>query len=268
MPEAWEDRASLFCAYLVEERQVQSQTIKSYISAIKSILVDDGYSWCDGKILLNLITRGCRLKNDKLRCRLPISQKLLDILIFELKRVLTGQPYLQVLYRALFGLAYYGLMRIGELTESPHSAKARNVHVGTNKDKIMIVLYLSKTHGKHMLPQKIKITALGANCKNEPNGLICPFQGVRDYSRIRGEYYDDEENFFVFSSKEPVKAIHVRTILRNCLEALNLNPMLYNTQSWRIGRASDLLFKHNWPIDRIKSAGRWRSNAVFRYLRN
>ena len=97
MPRDWEDRTSLFCAYMVGEKGLQSQTIRSYVSAIKSILIDDGYQWNDDRILLNSITRACRLKNDKLRCRLPISQKLLDILILELQRVLVGQPYLQTL---------------------------------------------------------------------------------------------------------------------------------------------------------------------------
>ena len=39
-------------------------------------------------------------------------------------------------------------MRIGELTEGPHVVKVTNVHAGINKDKIMIKLYSSKTHGK------------------------------------------------------------------------------------------------------------------------
>ena len=85
MPFLWEDRTSLFCAFLIE-KGTQSQTIKSYVSAIKSILMDDNYQWRDDRILLNSLTKVCKLENDHLRCRLPISQKLLDILIFELKR--------------------------------------------------------------------------------------------------------------------------------------------------------------------------------------
>ena len=56
------------------------------------------------------------------------------------------QPYLLVLYEAIFCLAYYGLMRIGELTEGDHPIKAKDIHIGVNKDKILLVLYTSKTH--------------------------------------------------------------------------------------------------------------------------
>ena len=44
-PPLWEDRVSLFSAYLIEHRKVQSSTLRSYISAIKRILTDDGYEW-------------------------------------------------------------------------------------------------------------------------------------------------------------------------------------------------------------------------------
>ena len=222
MPKLWEDRASLFCAYLIDKGN-QSQTIKSYISAIKSVLVDDGYEWNDDRILLNSLTRACRLQNDKLKCRLPITQKLLDILIFELKRVIKSF-HLQVLYRALFCLAYYGLMRIGELTESPHVVKACNVHVGTNKDKIMLVLYSSKTHGIHMNPQKIKISALSSRKVSKDQALICPFDSVRDYLSVRGEYISDMENFFIQSDGMPITSGQVRAVLKLCLESVNLNP--------------------------------------------
>ena len=97
------------------------------------------------------------------------------------------------MYRALFCLAYYGLMRIGELANSPHSVKARNVHVGTNKDKIMLVLYSSKTHGTSTNPQKIKISVLGQESNNKSNGLICPFESVRNYLALRGSYDNDCE---------------------------------------------------------------------------
>ena len=268
MPKSWEEHTSLFCAYLVD-KGTQSQTVKSYVSAIKAILIDDNYPWCDNKILLNTITKACRLKNDVLYCRMPITQKLLEIIIFELKRILKDQQYLLILYRSLFLLAYYGLMRVGELALGPHSVKACNVHIGTNKDKIMLVLYTSKTHGVYCNPQKIKITALGEGGSNaqDNNGLICPFKSCRDYLSIRDPYEKDDENFFVLRDRTPVTPSQVRVVLRNCLTSLNLNPSLYNTQSCRIGRASDLLLRHHWTVDRIKTAGRWRSSAVFRYLK-
>ena len=70
-PPSWEERASLFGAYLVE-KGVQSGTIKSYFSAIKCILVDEGYLWNHNKIMLNTLVHACQLINNTVRTRLPI----------------------------------------------------------------------------------------------------------------------------------------------------------------------------------------------------
>ena len=61
------------------------------------------------------------------------------------------------MYQAVFSLAYYGMMRVGELTYSQHCLKAGDLHVAHNKNKILVVLYTSKTHGLESRPQKIKI---------------------------------------------------------------------------------------------------------------
>ena len=59
-PKLWEDRTILFIGYLVD-KGMQSTTVKSYVSAIKRMLVDDGYPWEDGKILLTSLTKACRI---------------------------------------------------------------------------------------------------------------------------------------------------------------------------------------------------------------
>ena len=266
MPNSWEDRTALFCAYLIENGS-QSQTIKSYVSAIKSILRDDGYPWNEEKILLSSMVRACRLENDRLKCRFPIQKGLFELILFELKRTLDGQFYLQTLYTALFSLAYYGLMRIGELAQGSHTVKASDIHIGTNKNKILLVLYSSKTHGVNSHPQKIKITAANAQSAQsvKTDQLICPFEAVRSFLRIRGSYTSEFDNFFIFRDKTTVQASHVRSILKDCITSLGLDSTLYNTHSFRIGRTVDLWNGHN--LDFLKQIGRWRSNAVYRYLK-
>ena len=267
MPNSWEDRTVLFCGFLIQQGS-QSQTVKSYVSAIKNVLRQDDYPWCDEKILLSSLTCACKLENDRLKCRFPIQKGLFELLIFELKRILPEQVYLQTTYRALFCLAYYGLMRIGELTHtiSGHAVKACNIHIGKNKDKILIVLYSSKTHGENCFPQKIKITSACDSDKTEEMNLICPFTAVRKYLHARGGYTDDSENFFIFRDRSVILPSHVRTVLKNCLQALNLDADLYNTHSFRIGRTVDL-WKKNKNLEELKRIGRWSSNAVYRYLK-
>ena len=264
-PKSWEERTALFCAHLIHEKGAQSQTIKSYKSAIKATLSDDGYEWDESKLLFNSLVRACKLQNDHICCRLPIKKGLLEIILFELNRVVgNSQIYLQVLYRALFCLAFYGLMRIGELAEGSHALKAANIHVGQNKNKILIVLYSSKTHGKESYPQKIKISAKN---NSNINTVFCPFETVRLFMKLRGSYEDEDENLFIFKDKRNVTAPQVRTVLRTCLDNVGLQSELYDCHSFRIGKASSM-WDENYTLEQIKRAGRWRSNAIYRYLRD
>ena len=270
-PKSWEDRVALFCAYLIEDG-AQSQTVKSYVSGIKAVLKEDGYDWNENKILISSLTRACKVQNDKVKCRFPIKKGLLELILFEIKRVLPGQIYLQILYRAIFSIGYYGLMRIGELTESSHTLKACNIHVGLNKDKIMLVLRSSKTHGLESYPQKIKIAALNEeqihkqNNGNPEQSLFCPFELAREYMEIRGDYVNENENFFIFRDRSNVLGHHARGILKQCIANLKLDSSLYNFQSLRAGRSCDYL-KEGLSIEEISRAGRWQSNAVYKYLR-
>ena len=63
MPKSWEDHTTLFMGYLIDNGS-QSQSVKTYISAIKKALLADGYLWDDSKVLLNSLTKACKLKND------------------------------------------------------------------------------------------------------------------------------------------------------------------------------------------------------------
>ena len=282
-PEAWEDRVALYCSFLVEQG-AQSSTLCSYISAIKSVLRTDGYQWDDGKVLLSTITKACKIQNDRVKTRLPINVKLLELLIFEKERYFSGtkylkktgkikynfkspQPFLECMYKALFMLAYYGLMRIGELTTGTHPIKACNIHMGQNKRKILILLYSSKTHGKEARPQQIKISAAEQYSQMQKKRHFCPFKLIDKYLQMRGPFTNDDEPLFVFRGGEPVQPSHVRKLLRTLLTNLNLNSKLYDCHSWRLGRSSDL-YRAKFSVDQIRRWGRWRSNTVFGYIRN
>ena len=257
---SWEEKTALFGAYLVDQG-VQSSTLKSYFSAIKHTLKTDGYLWNDQKVLLSSLVRSCKMENDEVKIRLPIQKGLLEMLLFELNRKFCSsnstnqQPYLAIMYQAIFCLTYYGMLRVGEVAYGNHVIKACNIHVGNNKDKILIVLYSSKTHGKESRPQKVKISALPTNGTHTK--YFCPFKLINKYMAIRGSYFNDSEQFFVFKDKTPVKPYHIRNLLRDLLDILNLNSKLYDVHSFRAGRTVDLA-KFNYSIERIKEMGRWR----------
>ena len=111
---SWEERVILFGTHLVE-KGTQSSTIKSYFSAIKHVLKIAGYHWDDSKAMLSLVTKCCKLLNDKVMIRMPIKKRLLEVILFEMQRVLANQPFLEKLYSSAFCLAYYRLLRVWEI---------------------------------------------------------------------------------------------------------------------------------------------------------
>ena len=155
------------------------------------------------------------MENDRVKIRLPIQKGLLEMLLFEIGRFFINneQPYLIVLFRALFSLAYYGMMRVGELTLGPHVLKACDVHSGDNKHKLMLTLYTSKTHGPGTRPQKIKITAINTDSK-QGRAVFCPVRLVKKFMQLRGHFQDQDEQLFIFKDRSPVKPEHFRSILR------------------------------------------------------
>ena len=90
---------------------------------------------------------------------------------------------------------------------------------------------------------------------------------MRQYISVRGDYEDNNEQFFVHRDKTPVTAMGARNVLRLCLENLNLDPEVYNMHSLKIGRTSDLV-KYNYSFSEVQKLGRWTSNCVFKYIRN
>ena len=124
-PKTWEERVTLFVGYKIDNG-MQSSTVKSYVSAIKKMLINDGYEWNDQLVLVGALTKACKFVNDRVHTRLPIQCSLLELMLFEVQRKYADQYYLQLMYKALFAISYYGLMRVSEVTLSDHVMKAQN----------------------------------------------------------------------------------------------------------------------------------------------
>ena len=260
-PNSWEECIFLFLTYLVNIGR-QSLTVKSYYSAIKAVLRDDNYELNENTVLVHTITRACKLSNDTYAARLPIRLQLLELILCEIECSFSEQFCLKTLYLALFALAYYGLFRIGELTFSNHVIKAKDIHIALNKNKILIFLYTSKMHDQSSRPQKVKITQSSHNQTRH----FCPFKLVQNFLRFRGSYTSHDEQFFVFKGAIPMEAQHVRLVLKDMIHRLNLNPKGYVFHSMRAGHASDMV-KWGFTIEQIKRLGRWKSNAIYKYVK-
>ena len=268
-PDTWEERLTLFIGYLIEQNK-KSQTLRSYISAIKAILSEVNFKLNEDKFLLSALTRACKYKNDRVTMRLPIRKGMLKIVMEHTYDYFAAQLYLCSLYLALFSTAYFGLFRVGELTSGSHPVLVGNVHIARNKRKFLFILETSKTHGLESKPQSVKVTStvLSTVEVNPARSLqFCPYKLLREYSGIRPKYLSRTEPFFVFSDGSPVRPHQMRSVLKQMIQLAGFDPLVYNCQSLCIGRASDLL-KMGVSVESIKQVECWTSNTVFTYLRN
>ena len=208
-PITWEDRLTLFVGYLIKEKR-KSTTVCSYISAIKAVLLDEKIELNEDRCLLTSLTRACKLNNDVMRLKLPIQKDMLKSLVFHCKEhfLNLGQEYLASLYAAMLSVCYFGMLRISEVTHSQHVVKVVNVHVGSNKQKILFVLHSSKTHGKGQNPQQIKLHRDFVLDED-----TCPFLHIQNYLSYRSSCKSVDEQFFIFQGRIPVKDSHFRSEL-------------------------------------------------------
>lgn len=167
--------------HLVDNRY-QSNTVKSYISAIKYCLQVDGIQVDDSGCQLSALVRACHLQNDTIFIRLPIRVKMLNRLVrlthtyFILGK---GQVYLGRWLKVIFIMAYYGLFRVSELV-GIHAVKARDVVYSTRKNKVTIYLRSSKTHTTSDKPKVIQISG------SRRMGDLCPFRIISEFAQVRG----------------------------------------------------------------------------------
>ena len=253
-PQEWEDRLTLFVGYLIHKKH-QSSTVKSYISAIKAMLKEDNVKISEDQYLLASLTKVCRIHNDQIQTRLPIKKGLLSILLSQTDTHFTraNQPYLQLMFKTIFITMYYGLLRVSEVSTGGHPILAGDVHIGTNKRKFLLVLHTSKTHGKNMKPQLVKISAtkMTKQMKNSQLTLPCPFELLRSYAKYRGNFRHDTDAFFVLSDGTPVSPKQLRDCLRMIVKDAGFDASLYSMHSLRIGRTYDL-FKLGLTVETIK----------------
>ena len=275
-PKLWQDRLTLFVGYLVEQNR-QSSTVRSYISAIKAVLKMNNIRIEEDQFLLSSLTQACRLKNDRLKTRLPIRKAMLSVVLRETRKYFLneGQPYLASLYQTIFCTCYYGLLRISEVCAGSHPILVRDMHIAHNKRTFMLVLRTSKTHGLESPPQIVKISS---SSKSKPDSkswlsynqsgtiLVCLYNLHREYSRKRGGYTSDAEPFFVFPDKKTILPRQMSTSLKMMIKLSGFNETLYGSRSLRLGRTCDL-YKLGLSVESIKKMGRWKSNVVFRYLK-
>lgn len=268
LPERWEEKMVLYASFLADN-VYEEPTIRSYMSAIRYQLQQDGVRLDEDKILLESIIRSSRYKNKEKRQRLGISEQMLHRLLDQVEEQFNSQPYLVALYKAMFVMGFYCLLRVSKLTSGRHPILAKNVIAAHNKLKIQVTLESSKTHTRREKKQVIRFPDQDeeADAFKWINTKYCPFTILQKFIEVRDQIAQGSEQFFVFKNNIPIKEGQFRRVLKKLIKLAGYNADSYNTHSFRIGRANHLMYKLNFSVSRIQLKGRWISGAIWNYFR-
>ena len=258
-PHSWEDCLNLFIGYLIQNNR-KSATVNSYISAVKAVLLMKNIEIEEDRYLLSSLVRACRIKNDVVKTRLPIQKGMLAILLKNILNYFPHQPYLAAFFRAIISTMYFRLLRISEVADGPHHLLARDVHIGQNKKKLLLILCFLKTHGKHMDPQMIKILSVKRNGSQTDDEFVtslpCPYQLIWIFASMRGGFKMDDEAFFQYSDGNPITPARFNCYLKSFIKYSWFDQNLYSSHSLRAGRSCDL-YRLGVSVESIKKIGRW-----------
>ena len=243
--------ANLFC------KGYKPQTIRSYTSGIGFVLrllecPDPTSSFLVRKSLVGIQALSAPGVG-KAPITLPILVRLLDSV-----SSLTFCPYSRALYRAVFLLMFYSCMRVGEAVVSTHARHTLTFSSVTpvgSPPRSFLIHFHSYKHSDGLTPSFI--------LSSRPGDRYCPVLALSRYLALRGTA---PGYLFLTLHGNPLTRSVFHAFLHRCVLYNDLDPGIYGTHSFRVGRATQL------SMDRVESSvikrtGRWKSDAFLRYMR-
>ena len=163
-------------------RSVQYSTIKNYLSAIKYYHFSHGYA-LSAFLHLQLILRGIkRSQGVNSKARRPITVPILN-LFYHLLNVKYTMNKDSLMVWAAMTLAFFGFLRIGELTCDSHFNPERHLTISD-------LVFMPKSSPKYMLV-RIKVSKTDPFRKGQTivigraNSILCPISAMVAYLESR-----------------------------------------------------------------------------------
>ena len=242
------DTLSLFITYLFNQG-LPASSISSILSAISyhhkiRNYIDPSKAFAIQQMLLTI-----RKERPTVDSRHPITENLLQMLIEALAR-LKLPLYEFLLFQAMFTLAFYFGLRIGEITKSPHNLNRSQIKVSKNQLSLTFISF------KHSHADPFSHTY---QAKSSP---LCPVAAMNQYVKMRG----DTQGPLFSLGNNPLTRHCFTSRLKLLLVAVGERKVNFNSHSFRIGAASMWASQGKSDIE-IQRLGRWQSNAFRKYLR-
>lgn len=250
-----------FIASLFEEGYAAS-TITTYSASLSAIhkfadWPDPAKSFLVKKLIAG--AEKCRGKQDR---RLPITLAILRKILHILPSI-TATGYEQKLFAAMFLLAFYAFLRVGEITT--HSRSEPGLHV------LQLANVKFRQRGQQLVSMELTIESWKAKGSAPPCSINiacsqshkeCPVRAVAAYVTARGAQAGP---LFVSRAGLPITRNNFSLILKRSLQAAGITHH-YTSHSFRIGAATNASLL-GIPENELQRLGRWKSDAYKKYIR-
>lgn len=250
------DNVVNFIAYLRHKR-LSPATVATYLSAISYLCKIKVITDPTDNFIVKTVMNSYRKLTPPGVTRLPITLPILHKMICALPHVIT-KTRTQILYTSMYLLAFYALLRLGEITTGSNynSANILGVHQIEISDT---QLTLSFFHYKHSDGTAHKLII-----KHCADTSVCPVWNMRRYLQIRGKANGP---LFTHDGLAPIDRCEFVDLIKLTLSFIGLEYGRYTSHSFRIGAAC-WLADQNVSDTSIRHAGRWRSSAFLKYIKH
>ena len=248
---------ALYVTYLRHIKDQKAAAIRSHLSAIKFYFnmknVSPPTSSFQIKALLKNYDRQDSVSSRN-RQRLPITRNILSRMIKVVPHI-TDTSYESTMVQALFSLMYWALLRVSEVTHSKdnkHNLQLSNISLNKSDSKLRID-FTSFKFSKGIVPAQL----------TKRHSTSCP---VRLFTSHHTHYPKENGPAFVHKNGKPLSRLYVKRKISESLQAISKDPSIFDTHSFRIGRATDM-FLEGYSDTQIQLAGRWKSTAFKKYIK-
>lgn len=193
--------------------------------------------------------------------RLPVSLELLRRLTRSLPHV-TSSAYEHRMYKAMFVLPFFGMLRLSEFTTSAttapqHTLKLGDVALPGGLPRRVIITISSYKHANGKRPVSLQIGG------RPTDPALCPVRAMEEFLAVRGAAAGA---LFSFPDGNGISRATFNQVLRAAAAHGGIDVSRVTSHSFRIGGATAAA-DAGFSDDEIRRMGRWKSNAVQKYIR-
>jgi hypothetical protein len=206
------------------------------------------------------LLKGYAKNGARLDSRLPITLPILEMLLNAAPNI-QGSRYQVCQFKAMCSLAFFGFLRIGEMTATTNAGcqplQLHQISYVYGSSKHVVGFTLTFLDFKHHYNQRPFTLSL------QRQHSCCPIALLLDYLPLRG---NQPGAIFITQQGNPVTREVFAARLSEAIKFCGLNPTRYKSHSFRIGAASYAAEK-GMSDAQIRTLGRWKSNAFQKYIR-